>query len=77
LNAQTTKPGEFLVGFGDVQGDANLSTSGDLIEAAARLFELLHEADASAQPKIAVAPIREDGIGSAINDRLRRAAHPR
>ena len=65
---------EFLIGFGAIAGDANLSPSGDLVEAAARLFDLLHEADASPKSRIAVAPVPEDGIGAAINDRLKRAA---
>jgi L-threonylcarbamoyladenylate synthase len=47
---------------------------GDLVEAAARLFDLLHRADASPEPKIAVAPIPHQGLGIAINDRLRRGA---
>ena len=67
--------GEWLIGFGDVAGDATLSASGNLVEAAAKLFDLLHAADANESPKIAVAPIPLDGIGEAINDRLRRAAH--
>ena len=53
---------------------ASLSPSGDLVEAAARLFDLLHQADASAKPRIAVAPVPDEGLGAAINDRLRRAA---
>jgi L-threonylcarbamoyladenylate synthase len=60
-----------------VTGDSSLSPSGDLVEAASRLFDLLHAADASAEPKIAVAPVPERGLGLAINDRLRRAAAPR
>ena len=68
---------EFLIGFGGVAGDASLSRSGDLVEAAARLFDLLHEADASAKPRIAVAAVPEDGLGAAINDRLRRASTKR
>jgi len=44
------------------------------VEAAARLFDLLHRADESPAPRIAVAPIPGDGLGAAINDRLRRAA---
>ena len=48
-----------------------------MIEAAAKLCDLLHLADDSAQPKLAIAPIPEDGLGAAINDRLRRAAAPR
>ena len=65
---------EFHLGFGVVPGDASLSGSGDLTEAAARLFDLLHQADASARPRIAVAPVPGEGLGAAINDRLRRAA---
>lgn len=74
LDASTARAGEFHIGFGDVAGDVTLSASGDLDEAAARLYALLHEAAASPQPRIAVAPIPHDGIGAAINDRLRRAA---
>lgn len=74
INAVQANPDEFLIGFGPVQGDASLSPSGDLVEAAARLFELLHEADASAMPRIAVARVPATGLGAAINDRLRRAA---
>ena len=74
LDATGAEPDTFLVGFGPVPGDVSLSPSGDLIEAAARLFELLHQADASAKPRIAVAPIPSAGLGEAINDRLKRAA---
>ena len=65
---------EFLIGFGPVAGDVSLSPSGDLAEAAARLFDLLHQADSSPKPRIAVAPVPHYGLGAAINDRLRRAA---
>ncbi|RJT21260.1 threonylcarbamoyl-AMP synthase [Chakrabartia godavariana] len=74
LNAASAAPGEWLIGFGTRACDANLSPAADLVEAAARLFDLLHQADASAAPAIAVAPIPETGLGLAINDRLRRAA---
>ena len=77
LEATEARDGEFLLGFGDVAGAATLSANGDLVEAAARLFDLLHLADASPKPRIAVAPIPHDGIGAAINDRLTRAATPR
>lgn len=77
LNAASAGPGEFHIGFGAVAGDANLSASGDLSEAAARLFDLLHVAQASGRAGIAVAPVPETGLGLAINDRLRRAAAPR
>lgn len=77
LNASDADGSEFLIGFGGVGGDASLSASGDLVEAAARLFDLLHFADASDRPRIAVAPVPNEGLGSAINDRLRRASAPR
>lgn len=75
LNAVAAEADEWLIGFGAIAGDVSLSASGDLIEAAAKLFDLLHQADANASARIAVAPIPADGIGVAINDRLRRAAH--
>ncbi|MBZ6378143.1 threonylcarbamoyl-AMP synthase [Pacificimonas flava] len=74
LDAKTAKPGEFLIGFGDVEGDETLSETGDLAEAAARLFALLHVADRSDSTAIAVASVPGEGLGAAINDRLRRAA---
>jgi L-threonylcarbamoyladenylate synthase len=77
LGAMTAEPHEFHIGFGGVAGDASLSPAGDLVEAAARLFELLHVAEASGRAGIAVAPVPETGLGLAINDRLRRAAAPR
>ena len=75
LNAISRDGDEWLIGFGVVTGDDSLSAAGDPIEAAAHLFDALHRADASPAPRIAVAPIPAAGIGAAINDRLRRAAH--
>jgi L-threonylcarbamoyladenylate synthase len=75
INAATAAPGEWLIGFGPVAGDDTLSAVGDLSEAAAALFSALHRADASANTGIAVAPVPATGLGAAINDRLRRAAH--
>ena len=74
LNATQAQEGEWLIGFGAVGGDDTLSATGDLTEAAARLFDALHCADASDRAGIAVAAVPEDGIGLAINDRLKRAA---
>ncbi|KQN36714.1 translation factor Sua5 [Sphingomonas sp. Leaf407] len=74
LNATGWRAGEWRIGFGVVTGDATLSASGDLTEAAAALFDALHRADRSDARSIAVAPVPEDGLGAAINDRLRRAA---
>jgi L-threonylcarbamoyladenylate synthase len=74
LGASSAEADEYLIGFGELAGDSSLSPSGDLVEAAARLFDLLHQADASPRPHIAVAPVPDRGLGTAINDRLRRAA---
>jgi len=74
LNALEAHDGEWLIGFGPVAGHVSLSSSGDLLEAAARLFDLLHQADAGIASRIAVAPVPDEGLGAAINDRLRRAA---
>lgn len=76
LDANTARPGETLIGFGPVQAALTLSASGDLTEAAARLFDTLRAADRLGRP-IAVAPIPHHGLGLAINDRLTRAATPR
>jgi L-threonylcarbamoyladenylate synthase len=77
LGADAADPDEWLIGFGPVAGDDTLSASGNLEEAAATLFAALHRAEASAKPRIAVAPVPSEGIGAAIVDRLRRAAAPR
>lgn len=74
LNAVGARPGEWLIGFADVAGDDNLSPRGDLAEAAANLYAALHRADCHFCNRIAVAPVPEEGMGAAINDRLRRAA---
>jgi L-threonylcarbamoyladenylate synthase len=74
LNAVSAESGEYLIGFGEIAGESTLSASGDLVEAAARLFDLLHQADSSPKPRIAVAPVPDQGLGAAINDRLHRAA---
>ena len=77
LNATNKKAGEYMIGFGDIEGDRSLSKSGDLIEAASNLFNSLREADKTDATTIAIAPIPNHGIGIAINDRLERAAAPR
>ena len=76
LNASQVVGNEVLLGFGPMPCDLNLSPTGDLVEAAAHLFDFLHQLDAMARP-IAVAPIPAHGLGQAINDRLQRAAAPR
>jgi L-threonylcarbamoyladenylate synthase len=76
LGVTTAELDEFLIGFGTVAGDVTLSASGDLEEAASRLYACLHEGARAVAPRIAVAPVPETGVGLAINDRLRRAATP-
>ena len=76
LDAITAAPDEYHIGFGPVSGDRTLSPVSDLAEAASHLFAALHDADASGKPRIAVAPVPDEGTGIALNDRLRRAATP-
>jgi len=78
LNALQAKQGEEWLGFGRFAGTRlNLSPAGNLTEAAANLFAYLRELDGSGATHIAVAPIPDEGLGEAINDRLNRAAAPR
>jgi L-threonylcarbamoyladenylate synthase len=74
LAAEQAEADEFFIGFGPVQGVCSSSPPGDSAQAAARLYTCLHEAARSGLPRIAVAPVPDDGLGVAINDRLRRAA---
>jgi L-threonylcarbamoyladenylate synthase len=85
LNAATVAPGEALLAFGSVlppdAGRArkvlNLSVRGDVVEAAANLFSHLRLLDGAGVSSIAVMAVPEEGLGEAINDRLRHAAAPR
>jgi L-threonylcarbamoyladenylate synthase len=85
LNAVTVAHGEALLAFGPVlPPDAglarkvlNLSVRGDVVEAAANLFSHLRLLDAAGVSSIAVMPVPDQGLGEAINDRLRHAAAPR
>ena len=74
LGTSSAASDEFLIGFGALSGDYNLSPAGDLAEAATRLYAALHQAAAAPQPRIAVVALPEAGLGAALNDRLRRAA---
>ena len=87
-NISKAHPAMVLIGFAAIDGHnndnlpdnpgrLNLSPSGDLREAAANLFDMLHIADATGTSTIGVAPIPNEGLGEAINDRLQRAAAPR
>ncbi len=73
LEAEAAREGESFLGFGAIDGSLNLSPTGDLTEAAANLFTMLRALDGTSTA-ICVAPIPRDGLGLAINDRLRRAA---
>ncbi|PAX07652.1 L-threonylcarbamoyladenylate synthase [Sphingomonas lenta] len=75
LDVTAADADEWHIGFGPIAGDETLSSGGDLTQAAARLFDALHRADAATKLRIAVAPIPAHGIGEAINDRLTRAAY--
>ncbi len=86
LNADHVAAGEALLAFGPrplslPEGNRfpmlNLSEAGDSVEAAANLFRMLRALDAAGPATIAVMPIPGEGLGEAINDRLRRAAAPR
>lgn len=76
IEAGAARDGEILLGFGPGVGAIrwSLSPTGDLREAAANLFRRLREADRERPSGIAVSPIPTQGLGEAINDRLRRAA---
>ena len=77
INVEEPEDGEFYIGFGYSQrADLNLSVTADLHEAAANLFAYMRLADNMAGEKgIAIAPIPEEGLGLAINDRIRRASY--
>jgi len=82
LHARDVAPGEALLAFGPARVPGvetaaavmNLSSTADLDEAAANLFGYLRSLDAQTPRAIAVMAIPEEGLGEAINDRLRRAA---
>lgn len=85
LDANAIEPGEAVLLFGGLVPEGlnhavaveNLSTSADIGQAAARLFSALRRLDESGATSIAAVRIPENGLGEAINDRLRRAAAPR
>ncbi|MGB0798725.1 MAG: L-threonylcarbamoyladenylate synthase, partial [Planktomarina sp.] len=76
LNVTDPSPDDAVLGFGPMACDINLSANADLNEAAENLFAALYQLDQLQRP-IAVAPIPDQGVGIAINDRLKRAAAPR
>jgi len=77
INAFTPMEGELYIGFGKEFdfGELNLSKCGDLREAASNLFSYMRLADKDNRfDKIAMAPIPNEGVGVAINDRIKRAS---
>lgn len=75
INALNAEPDGAFVGFGSCDDcTVNLSESGSLKEAASRLFSVLHDLDERGYAYISIAPIPDEGLGEAINDRLKRAA---
>jgi len=79
LNQSAPQESDAWIGFGRSENKRahavfSFSEKGDLIEAAARLYDTLRKADAAGAERIAIAPIPSGGIGTAINDRLSRAA---
>lgn len=77
INVEAPSPGAVYLAFGptDFAGTIiPLSENGDVAEAAANLFRALRQADRLNPPVIEIAPIPCEGIGEAINDRIRRAA---
>jgi L-threonylcarbamoyladenylate synthase len=82
INARDIREGEALLSFGDhgLTGftlERNLSPAGNLTEAAANLFAMMRALDRPEYAGIAAAPVPDEGLGRAINDRLKRAAAPR
>ncbi len=84
MNATSPVSGQAWLGFGPLSKEAGLarqaetlSATGDLLEAAANLFAALRRLDASGAAEINVAPVPMEGLGDAINDRLRRASAER
>jgi len=76
INVRHPQADEFYIGFGKMSCDLNLSPSGDLQEAAANLFSMMHLAETQKiKKKIAIAPIPNKGLGRAINDRIKRASY--
>lgn len=79
LNCTAPKKDQALLAFGPhiPKGAAyslNLSPSGNLNEAATNLFAMIRLLDNDRYASIAVMPIPKEGLGHAINDRLKRAA---
>ena len=76
INVVDPLPDEFYIGFGEMDCDLNLSVCGNLQEATANLFQMMHLAEEQTKKrKIAITPIPNVGLGRAINDRIKRASY--
>ena len=78
MNATSVGSDEGLLGFGPnplsgAKKTINLSLRGSLEEAAAGFFNALHRLDKSSVSAIAVMAIPEEGLGKALNDKVKRA----
>lgn len=66
------------IAFGNAEGvipaTLNLSVTGDMLEATAKLYAFMHDLDKSEFDLILVDPIPNVGVGMALNDRLKRAS---
>jgi L-threonylcarbamoyladenylate synthase len=77
INIDSPSSGAVYLAFGPTHYTGpviQLSATRDLHEAAANLFRALREADRLKPSVIEIAPMPNNGIGEAINDRIKRAA---
>ena len=79
INVKKVKDNEVLLNFGKNNlkskiKELNLSKKSNLEEAAKNLFKYLHILDNKKYDAIAIAPIKNKGVGVAINDKLKRAS---
>lgn len=59
---------------GPIPATVNLSETGDMTEATAKLYAYMHDLDLPEYDLILVDPIPNTGVGMALNDRLKRAS---
>jgi len=79
LNITNPNPEDAVLAFGENNSTnlntLNLSTSGNLVEAAQNLYDFLRKLDKLNSKRIVVNPIPSKGFGITINERLNRAAY--
>ncbi len=79
INVKKPDKDEYFITFGSNIKNThinsiNLSNAGDLSEFAHKFYACLRELDRLRIKKIAISPIPDQGIGKAINDRIKRAS---